>query len=128
MLSGLDGVEFHVYRPDVLIELVERAKLAVTALPSSIALNMISELVKRRVSVIDVSFFAEEPYVLEEHVARYKSVFAPDAGLTPGYSNLVVGHAVEELGAVETVEILVGEVPLEPVPPSTTRSRGTHRT
>jgi saccharopine dehydrogenase-like NADP-dependent oxidoreductase len=117
LLSGLDGVEFHVYRPDVLIELAERAKLAVTALPSSVALNMISELVKRRVSVVDVSFFAEDPYVLEEHVARYKLVFVPDAGLAPGYSNLVVGHAVEELGAVETVEILVGEVPLEPAPP-----------
>jgi len=117
LLNGLEGVEFHVYEPEVLNDLAKRAKLAVTALPSSVAFNVISELVKRRVSVVDVSFFAEDPYVLEEHVARYKSVLVPDAGFAPGYSNLVVGHAVEELGAVETVEIFVGEVPLGPAPP-----------
>ena len=117
LLNGLDGVEFHAYGPEVLGDLVKKAKLAVTALPSSVAFNVISELVKRGVSVVDVSFFAEDPYVLEEHVARYKSVFVPDAGFAPGYSNLVVGRVVKELGAIEAVEILVGEVPLGSAPP-----------
>jgi len=117
LVSDLDGVEFYVHRPGLLSELAEGASLAVTALPSSTAFEMVHELVKRRVSVVDVSFFAEDPYELEEHVVRGELTFVPDAGFAPGCSNLVVGHAVEELGSVGTVDIYVGEVPLGPAPP-----------
>ena len=117
LVGGLSGVEFYVYKPGVLSELAKKASLAVTALPSSVAFDMISELVKRGVSVVDVSFFAEDPYSLEDYVMRRNSVFVPDAGFAPGYSNLVVGHAVEELGAVNAIDVYVGEVPLGPAPP-----------
>jgi saccharopine dehydrogenase-like NADP-dependent oxidoreductase len=117
LVDGLGDVEFHEYRPEVLSDLAKKASLAVTALPSSVAFDVISDLVKRGVSVVDVSFFAEDPYLLERCAAKYGSVFVPDAGFAPGYSNLVVGHAVKELGALDSVDVLVGEVPLGPAPP-----------
>jgi saccharopine dehydrogenase-like NADP-dependent oxidoreductase len=117
LVDSLGDVEFHEYKPELLGDLAKKTSLAVTALPSSVAFDVISEFVKRGVSVVDVSFFVEDPYLLEKYVVRHGSVFVPDAGFAPGYSNLVVGHAVKELGVLDSVDIFVGEVPLGSAPP-----------
>ena len=117
LISSLDNVEFHLYKSEVVNELVRKADLVVTALPSNTAFNIVSNLVKECVDIVDVSFFSEDPYILEDTVSKCNSVFVPDAGFAPGYSNLVVGYAVNLLGSVDSVEIYVGGIPSKPIPP-----------
>ncbi len=117
LISDLDNVEFHIYKSEVVDVLIKKADLVVTALPSNIAFKVVSDLVSKCVNVVDVSFFAEDPYVLEDIVSKCDSIFIPDAGFAPGYSNLVVGYGVNLLGNVDSIEVFVGGIPSKPIPP-----------
>jgi saccharopine dehydrogenase-like NADP-dependent oxidoreductase len=117
LISCLSDVEFYLYKPEVINELVRKADLVVTALPSNTAFNIVSDLVRRCVDVVDVSFFSEDPYILEDVVKGCNSTFVPDAGFAPGYTNLVVGYGINLLGNVDSVEVFVGGIPSKPIPP-----------
>ncbi len=117
VVKRLDNVEFHVYDGKVFDNLTYKVDLAVIALPSSTAFKIIEKLVSRCVDVVDVSFFSEDPYHLKNFVDDCNSVFVPDAGFAPGYSNLIVGSAVSKLNDVESVDIMVGGIPADPIPP-----------
>lgn len=116
-VKQLDGVEFHVYDDSIVEELTPKVDLAVTALPSAVAFRTLKRVISKCVDVVDVSFFPEDPYDLEELVVDCGSIFVPDAGFAPGYSNLVVGDIVRKLEGVESIDIMVGGIPLEPIPP-----------
>lgn len=113
----LGNVEVYRYEPGIYGRLGRVVDLAVTALPSTTAFRAILELVGACVSVVDVSFIAEDPYTLEKVVEDCGSTLAVDAGFAPGYSNLVAGYAFHELGLKDTIEIAVGGIPDKPVPP-----------
>ncbi len=117
VVSLLDGVEFHVYSDEVFEDVARKVDLAVTALPASNAFRIVGNLVRKCVDVVDVSFFPEDPYELRGLVDDCGSVFVPDAGFAPGYSNLIVGDLVSRLNDVESIDIMVGGIPAEPIPP-----------
>lgn len=117
IVKKLEGVEPYKYEPGLLSNLGKTVDLAVTALPSTMAFRGILELATRCVDVVDVSFFAEDPYTLEKVVEDCGSTLVVDAGFAPGYSNLVAGYAYYELKLEDDIEIVVGGIPEKPVPP-----------
>ncbi len=116
-VSKYEGIEAYQYEPGILGKLGEKVDLAVTALPSSIAWRSILELTSRCVSVVDVSFVNEDPYILEKVIGECNSFLVVDAGFAPGYSNIVAGYAFYKLGLKYNIEIAVGGIPEYPVPP-----------
>jgi Saccharopine dehydrogenase and related proteins len=117
LAEALDRTVFHVYSQNVLKELASRSDLIVTALPSSTAFPILKSLAEECVNIVDVSFTREDPYPLEPIVEKCGTVFIPDAGFAPGYSNLVAGYVGRELGGLESIDIMVGGIPSYPVPP-----------
>ncbi|MCS7108509.1 MAG: saccharopine dehydrogenase C-terminal domain-containing protein [Sulfolobales archaeon] len=117
VIRNVDGVEFRTYSEDVVDELASKVDLAVTALPSAVAFRVVERLVNKCIDVVDVSFFPEDPYILNKAVEDCNSVFIPDAGFAPGYSNLVVGYIVKKYRNVESIDIMVGGIPKRPIPP-----------
>jgi lysine 6-dehydrogenase len=66
---------------------------------------------------VDISFFEEDPFRLDD-LARERGVVAVvDAGVAPGLSNLVLGHHEARMLEVSGFECLVGGIPAEPAPP-----------
>lgn len=59
----------------------------------------------------------ENPLTLNDKAAEAGVTIVPDCGLAPGISNTLVGHSASKLDRVETVRIMVGGLPEEPVPP-----------
>jgi lysine 6-dehydrogenase len=66
--------------------------LIVGALPSRLGFGAAQAAVEARRPMVDLSFFAEDPFRLDRAARRAGVVFVPDAGLSPGLSNLIVGH------------------------------------
>ena len=116
-IGKVENVETYEYAPGILGKLGERADVAVTALPSTIAMRCILELVGHCINVVDVSFIKEDPYVLNKVVEDCFTYLVVDAGFAPGYSNIVAGYAYHELGLNEDIEIAVGGIPEKPIPP-----------
>jgi saccharopine dehydrogenase-like NADP-dependent oxidoreductase len=67
--------------------------------------------------LVDVSFTAEDPLVLDSAARAAGVTIAPDCGLAPGLSNLLVGEALRERGTPRSVTIMVGGVAQDPAQP-----------
>ncbi len=113
------GVEFKkVVNIEDILENLGGAQLIATALPSKIAFKIIKKILEKRISVVDVSFIPEDPYLIEDLVKDKRVFYVVDAGFAPGYSNLVAGYFYEKMGRnIESLVIHVGGIPVEPVPP-----------
>jgi lysine 6-dehydrogenase len=89
--------------------LCARFDLVVGALPSRLGFAAARAAIAARRPMVDLSFFAEDPFRLDRAARRAGVAFVPDAGLSPGLSNLIVGHLA--VGATPRhVEIRVGGI------------------
>jgi saccharopine dehydrogenase-like NADP-dependent oxidoreductase len=75
------------------------------------------KVIAARRTLVDVSFCTEDPLALDADAKRAGVAIVPDAGLTPGLSNLFIGRAVAERGAPEAITICVGGVAQDPSVP-----------
>ena len=111
-----DGIATHLVDltdPDALHALVRGFDLVVGAVPGPIGFEVLRHLLESGRDVVDISFFPEDPFTLDE-LARSRGVRAVvDAGVAPGLSNLVLGYldAVME-GASESFSCQVGGLPV----------------
>jgi len=112
------SVEFHrVSAPADIIKAVKEVDVVATAVPSSAAFSVVNQLLSHGCSVVDVSFTDFDPYMFEQLCRRQGTFYIVDAGLSPGFSNLVIGYAHSKLGRLDRAIVYVGGIPLEPVPP-----------
>jgi saccharopine dehydrogenase-like NADP-dependent oxidoreductase len=70
-----------------------------------------------RRDLVDVSFSAENPLTLDAEARAAGVTIAPDCGLAPGLSHLLLGRAVRERGTPRAATILVGGVAEDPARP-----------
>jgi lysine 6-dehydrogenase len=96
----------------VVAESVESADVVVGALPGSLGKATLETVIKAGKNVVDIAFFPENPFELEE-LARDHGVSAlVDFGVAPGLSNLLMGFHNGRMEAVERFECLVGGLPV----------------
>jgi lysine 6-dehydrogenase len=86
--------------------------LVVGALPSRFGFAAARAAIDARRSLVDISFFVEDPFDLDRAARRAGVVLVPDAGLSPGLSNLLVGRLAGQ--HPRKVEIRVGGLAASP--------------
>jgi lysine 6-dehydrogenase len=91
-----------------LDRLIAGFDLVVGALPSRYGFAAAQAVMEARRPMVDVSFFAEDPFRLDRAARRAGVAFIPDAGLSPGLSNLILGHIAGP--TPRRVEIRVGGI------------------
>ncbi|MBN1149940.1 saccharopine dehydrogenase NADP-binding domain-containing protein [candidate division WOR-3 bacterium] len=76
---------------------VSGSDLAILALPGSFGYQTLKTLIKTGVDTVDISFFEEDPFSLED-LAKDKGIqFSVDCGVAPGLCNIILGrHAAME--------------------------------
>jgi saccharopine dehydrogenase-like NADP-dependent oxidoreductase len=93
-------------------EVVETADVVVGALPGSIGRFVLENVIAAGKDVVDIAFFPEDPFELDQF-ARDKGVTAiVDFGIAPGMSNLFMGHHNAEMKHVEKFDCMVGGLPV----------------
>lgn len=97
--------------PDQLKYLFKKADIVVNAVPGFMGFNTLKEIIKAKKNVVDIAFFPENPFELDE-LAKQNSVTAVvDCGVAPGMSNLLAGYVNSILDKTETILIYVGGLP-----------------
>ena len=87
--------------------------LVVGALPGHLGYRALASVIEAGKSVVDIAFFPEDPFELDER-ARARGVTAVvDFGVAPGMSHVLLGHHVASMDAVRRFECLVGGLPVE---------------
>jgi lysine 6-dehydrogenase len=100
-----------------LIKTMEDFSLVVGFLPGRFGYGLVEACIDAGKNLVDVSYMPDNPLTLHEKAEKAGVQIIPDCGLTPGISNVLVGHSKAMLDNVETVHIMVGGLPEKSVPP-----------
>jgi len=103
-------------KPKVIKSIVDDYDIVVGAVPGFMGFETLKAVIEAGKNVIDISFFPEDPFELDE-LAKSKNVTAVmDCGVAPGVSNLIIGHH-SKLMDLNNFECYVGGLPKNKVPP-----------
>ncbi|MGA9293699.1 MAG: saccharopine dehydrogenase C-terminal domain-containing protein [Ignavibacteriaceae bacterium] len=95
-----------------LKRIVKPYDLVICAVPGFMGYKTLQNIIEAGKNVVDISFFAEDPFKLDK-LARQKKVTAVvDCGVAPGLSNIIIGHHNSKMN-IEYFECLVGGLPFE---------------
>ncbi len=98
--------------PDQLKSLFKKADIVVNAVPGFMGFNTLKEIIKAKKNVVDIAFFPENPFELDELAKQNNVTAVVDCGVAPGMSNLLAGYVDSILDKTETVLIYVGGLPV----------------
>ena len=91
--------------------LVTDFDFAVDAVPGFLGFQTFKAIIESGTNVVDIAFFPEDPFALNDLAKEKKVIAVMDCGVAPGMSNLLAGYVAHLLDEVETVEIYVGGLP-----------------
>jgi len=105
-------IEKDFANPDQLKSLLNDSDIVLNAVPGFMGYNTLKEIIKAKKNVVDIAFFPENPFDLDELAKQNNVTAVVDCGVAPGMSNLLAGYVDTILDKTETILIYVGGLPL----------------
>ena len=92
--------------------IVADSDLVISAVPGFIGFNTLRSVIEVGKDIVDISFFGEDPFLLDG-LAKSKGVTAVvDCGVAPGLCNIIAGHVSDLLDQTDRYVCYVGGLPL----------------
>ncbi|HEV2132229.1 MAG TPA: saccharopine dehydrogenase C-terminal domain-containing protein [Longimicrobiaceae bacterium] len=109
--EGILPVKADLSDPVELERLLHGQDLVIGALPGFLGFETLRRVIELGKHVVDISFFDEDAFALDE-LARERGVVAcVDCGVAPGASSLILGHLESALDETERFACYVGGLP-----------------
>ncbi|MEI7898410.1 MAG: saccharopine dehydrogenase C-terminal domain-containing protein [bacterium] len=97
--------------PANVTSLVSGFDMVINAVPGFMGFQTLKAIIEAGKNVVDIAFFIEDPFELDE-LARRKNVTAiMDMGVAPGMCNVLIGYADHLLDETENILYMVGGLP-----------------
>lgn len=101
---------------DAVAGLCRDADLVIGAVPGYLGFQTLRTVIEAGKPVVDISFFGQDPFELDELAQRLGVTAVVDCGVAPGLSNMILGyHTSRE--TVTSFRCLVGGLPVKRVLP-----------
>jgi len=114
-LAGHDNIELtckDVSCEPALNAVISDADLVVNAVPGGMGFETMRRIIDTGKNVVDISFFGEDPFELDD-LAKQRGVTAiVDCGVAPGLCNMIAGHVQNNMDRVDSYLCLVGGLPV----------------
>lgn len=95
-----------------IAKLIDKYELVVSAVPGFLGFKVLQNLIEFGKNVVDIAFFPENPFELDE-LARSKNVACVvDCGIAPGLSHMIIGYH-SSISQIDEAIIYVGGLPFE---------------
>jgi len=91
---------------------VKNADLVIGAVPGFMGFKTLKAVIESGKNIVDISFFPEDPFKLDNLAKKYDVTAVTDCGVAPGMSNMICGYH-STLMEIESFECLVGGLPYE---------------
>jgi len=92
-------------------EIVKDFDIVLNAVPGFMGYNTLKAIIESRKDVVDIAFFPENPFTLDELAKKNNVTAIIDCGVAPGMSNVLIGYIDHLLDKTETALIYVGGLP-----------------
>ncbi len=93
-------------------ELVADFDLVINAVPGFMGYETLRKIIETGKNVVDIAFFAEDPFGLDQLAKEKQVTVVVDCGVAPGMGNIIFGHHDKKF-AIENYECLVGGLPVK---------------
>jgi lysine 6-dehydrogenase len=91
-------------------KVIKNYDLVICALPGFMGFKTLKSIIKAGKNIVDISFFPEDPFLLDE-LAKKKGVTAiVDCGVAPGLANVILGYHNKKM-KISHYKCLVGGLP-----------------
>lgn len=98
--------------PDQLKSVLKNFDLVLSAVPGFMGFNTLREIIKAKKNVVDIAFFSENPFELDDLAKQNNVTAVVDCGVAPGMSNVLSGYINSILDKTESILIYVGGLPV----------------
>jgi lysine 6-dehydrogenase len=98
-------------KTEKLKELIKPGDLVISAVPGYMGFQTLKAVIEAKKNVVDIAFFAEDPFLLDILAKRNDVTAVIDCGVAPGMSSILVGHVHRLLDETHNVLIYVGGFP-----------------
>ena len=95
---------------DHLAEHIKDADLVLSAVPGFLGFETLKNIIQLKKNVVDISFFPENAFELDELAKENNITAIVDCGVAPGMDNVILGY-YNETHQLESFECLVGGLP-----------------
>ncbi|MFH1754960.1 MAG: saccharopine dehydrogenase C-terminal domain-containing protein [Candidatus Latescibacterota bacterium] len=107
----VETVQANLQEADQVGSSIEHSDLVVCAVPGFMGYATLERIIEAGKNVVDISFFGEDPFELDQ-LARNKGVTAVvDCGVAPGLSNIIAGYLDTQLEEIDRFVCYVGGLP-----------------
>jgi saccharopine dehydrogenase-like NADP-dependent oxidoreductase len=110
---GADGVVADLSQAETVFKAVEDADLVVGAVPGFMGFKTVKRVLKEGRPIVDISFFPEDAFELEDLAGRAGVCCLFDCGVAPGLTNMILGRMEEHLDSTTSFKAFVGGLPVE---------------
>lgn len=94
-----------------ITEAVKSADLVVGAVPGFMGFNMLQTVLEAKKNIVDISFFPEDPFRLDELAKKSGVTAIVDCGVAPGMDNVILGYHYKRM-KVKRFLCMVGGLPV----------------
>jgi lysine 6-dehydrogenase len=94
-----------------LATLVQAFDLVVGALPGFMGFQTAKTVIEAGKNMVDISFFPEDPFLLDDLAKKYNVTIITDCGVAPGMGNIILGYHHKRM-KIDSYECLVGGLPV----------------
>jgi saccharopine dehydrogenase-like NADP-dependent oxidoreductase len=90
---------------------VASADLVISAVPGFMGFKTCEAVIAAGKDLVDIAFFSEDPFLLDEQAKRNDVTVITDCGVSPGMSNVLIGRVDASFDQTESILIYVGGLP-----------------
>ncbi len=115
-LSGLSSEGIKTQKADIsnatiLSSLIQQYDLVVGAVPGFMGFETCKTVIEAGKDMVDISFFPEDPFLLDELAKKKNVTIVTDCGVAPGMGNIILGYHNKKMN-IKSYECLVGGLPV----------------
>lgn len=109
--ASVTGIQANLQEKGRVFSVVGDSDLVISAVPGFIGFETLHEIIEAGKNVVDISFFGEDPFLLDD-LAKSKGITAVvDCGVAPGLCNIIAGYVYNLLEKVDRYVCYVGGLP-----------------
>lgn len=95
---------------ELLPSILKPFDLVVGAVPGFMGFQMAKTVIEAGKNLVDISFFPEDPFLLDELAKQHNVTVVTDCGVAPGMGNIILGYHNKRM-KINRYECLVGGLP-----------------
>ncbi|MBL7871005.1 MAG: saccharopine dehydrogenase NADP-binding domain-containing protein [Cyclobacteriaceae bacterium] len=109
--QGIQTQKADIGNKTILSSLLRPFDLVIGAVPGFMGFETCQTVIEAGKNMVDISFFPEDPFLLDELALKNNVTVVMDCGVAPGMGNIILGYHNKKM-KINSYECLVGGLPL----------------